>query len=315
MLSTQNIIRRLFNHVYFAFYSRKIHKKLTSYLARAKRPIVIVNNAKVLSFLYPKPEGTRIVLFAQGWFIQQQISHRNRWLFQTLVDKYACVSWATLQAIYGANLTSLKDLYVVHNAIESNKLKGEGCSEERAELNILLSGGFLPTKGQLTAIHIAEELKAKGIHFRMLLTGIIYKGEKSRPYYEYLEELIQQKGLQDHVKTVVGLNNVYDYFRWCDLLIHPSDTEGLPRVVMEAMALKKPVIANAVGGVTDYVINGYTGFLTHYNDVDEYVNKILLLHTNRTLYDTITTNAYQMVTTAYTPEAQMEQMNQLLEKL
>ena len=105
---------------------------------------------------------------------------------------------------------------------------------------------------------------------------------------------------------VIDHNDVKEYFEWCDILVHPSDTEGLPRVVMEAMSMKKPVIANAVGGVTDYILDGFTGFLTNYNNVEEYVDIIKRLSSDPALYDEISNRAFDLIKTSFSPQNQIK---------
>ena len=98
------------------------------------------------------------------------------------------------------------------------------------------------------------------------------------------------------------------YFNACDILIHPSETEGLPRVIMEAMILRKPVVANAVGGVSDYILNGFTGFLPHHNCVKEYADYVQKLIENEKLYNFIADNGYNLVKTSFTEENQLKSL-------
>lgn len=312
ILSSTNLLTKVKNYIYFWAYSRKINKSLNNTLDKYEECYVIVNNSKVLTYLLNKPKGAKIVLFARGWFVKQQISKIDFSLYKRLVDKYIAVSESTRQAIYGAQLASLQDITVVHNAIETTLRSPKAQYNNRA-IRILFSGGFLPTKGQLTAIGIAQKLKERNIDFEMILTGIIYQGEVSQNFYKQIVNLIRESGLEDRIKIVVNHNNISEYFEWCDIFCHPSDTEGLPRVVMEAMSFGKPVIANAVGGVTDYILNGYTGFITRHNNIDDYVSAIIKLKEDQTIYNKIAKRAYEVVTETFTANLQIEQLNSSLE--
>lgn len=312
ILSSTNPLTKVKNYIYFWAYSRKINKSLNNTLNKYKECYIIVNNSKVLTYLLNKPKGVKIVLFARGWFVKQQISKLDFSLYKRLVDKYIAVSEATRQAIYGAQLASLQDITVVHNAIETIPHSPKAQYTNRA-IRILFSGGFLPTKGQLTAIGIAQKLKERDIDFEMILTGIIYQGDASQNFYRHIVNQINESNLQDKIKIVANHNDISEYFEWCDILCHPSDTEGLPRVVMEAMSFGKPVIANAVGGVTDYILNGYTGFITRHNNIDDYVSAIIRLKENQTLYNKIAQRANEVVTETFTSDMQIEQFNSSLE--
>src|SRR5690606_24197374 len=143
--------------------------------------------------------------------------------------------------------------------VEWNETSGE------REFIILHCGGFLPTKGQELMLQIARKLSNKNLKFKILLVGIIYKGGASENYYNKIKNLIVEYGLVNYVELIVNPQNVIPYFVQCDVLVHPTHSEGLPRVVMEAMAFGKPVIGNAAGGMTDYISDGITGYLTNFD--------------------------------------------------
>lgn len=315
IISTRNKLKKLLNQIHFFIYALRMGTRLRKFIEENNVNYVVVNNSKVLMLLLNKPLHIKVILFARGWFINSQIHKIDRLLYKKLIDKYVCVSEATRQAIYASGLTGLSNLYVVHNAIKTtntNIEKWESCHSGR-EIRILISGGFLPSKGLHIGLDIAKELKKTGHSFKITITGIIYKGLASTKYYNNICQRIKEEELADVINIVVNKNDVKEYFKWCDILLHPSDTEGLPRVVMEAMAFKKPVIANAVGGVTDYVLDGFTGFLPRYNHVADYVKDILLLVKDKTLYDKITDNAYELINTTFTEQHQVDKFLQVIE--
>ena len=67
------------------------------------------------------------------------------------------------------------------------------------------------------------------------------------------------------------------------VLLFPSKREGLPPAVMEAQALKRPVIATNVGGIPDIVVHGKTGFLVRPGDVEAMARYIVYLKDNPSL--------------------------------
>jgi glycosyltransferase involved in cell wall biosynthesis len=82
---------------------------------------------------------------------------------------------------------------------------------------------------------------------------------------------------------------------------------------MEAMAFRVPVVANAVGGVVDYVLDGYTGVITRYNNVDDYVDAIMRISSDPALRKRITENAYELIETCYRPEQQVNAFERSLQ--
>jgi glycosyltransferase involved in cell wall biosynthesis len=80
-------------------------------------------------------------------------------------------------------------------------------------------------------------------------------------------ELALTRAQASTVVTVLGeRTDVPDLMVASDVVCLTSDAEALPMVIIEAMALGKPVIATNVGGVSDVVVDGVTGFVT---DVDQ----------------------------------------------
>jgi glycosyltransferase involved in cell wall biosynthesis len=66
----------------------------------------------------------------------------------------------------------------------------------------------------------------------------------------------------------------------CDLFVHPSGLDALPRNVKEASLMEKPIIASNVGGIPEIVKNNQTGYLCNINDVDQWIERIRFLLDN-----------------------------------
>ena len=178
---------------------------------------------------------------------------------------------------------------------------------------LLLSGGFTKGKGQLVAVDIAEELSQRGFGFIMVLAGIIYQGKESSQYYEKVKCAIEQKGLNEKVFLVVNKHNILNYVKSCDILIHPSESEGFGLAVLEAQAFGKPVIVNAVGGVTDLVLHQFTGMIPRHNNVSDYADYIIELMLNPEKYRFISNNAKRLAETCFSPQVQFEQLKKVFE--
>ena len=158
----------------------------------------------------------------------------------------------------------------------------------------------------MVSVEVARLLKERGLPFKMILAGLIYAGQESQSYYDKVLTLIKQYGLESEVELVTNKSNIIDYMRACDILIHPSDSEGLGMVIMEAMCLKKVVVCNAVGGTIDMVLDGFTGYLTRYNNVEDYVGRIEQLYNDKSLYQYISDNAYSLIQNSFTIQKQVD---------
>lgn len=117
-------------------------------------------------------------------------------------------------------------------------------------------GRLSEQKGQLLLIDAAARLVGEGLRFELLLIG---DGELRRP----IERMIERHGLWDVVKLKGWQTNaeVRDAILESRALVLPSFAEGLPVVLMEALALRRPVISTYVAGIPELVIDGENGVL------------------------------------------------------
>jgi glycosyltransferase involved in cell wall biosynthesis len=123
-------------------------------------------------------------------------------------------------------------------------------------------GRLSPEKGHVILLEAAQLLSAQGVEFQLILAG---DGEL-RPE---LEALIAQHKLTDkiHITGWISGKQVRDEILGARALVLPSFAEGLPVVIMEAMALRRPVIATFVAGIPELVCPGENGWLVPAGDV------------------------------------------------
>ena len=81
----------------------------------------------------------------------------------------------------------------------------------------------------------------------------------------------------------------------CSLFILPSRTEAMGRVLLEAMACEKPIIASNVGGIPEVIKNGYNGLLFKSENVNDLADKIRLVLSNKKFASVLGNNAYVYV--------------------
>ena len=127
-------------------------------------------------------------------------------------------------------------------------------------------GRLSKEKGQLLLVEAAHRLVVKGINFELVLAG---DGEMRSE----IEALIAKRELGDRVRITgwITSDQVRDEILASRGLVLPSLIEGLPVVIMEAMALRRPVLTTFVGGIPELVQPGENGWLFPAGDVDELV--------------------------------------------
>lgn len=98
-----------------------------------------------------------------------------------------------------------------------------------------------------------------------------------------LKKQLVEMGLAQSINIVGFSNHAHGLIAASDIVMLCSEKEGIPRVIMEAMALQKPVVATDVAGTRELVINGKTGFLVPLGDTDAMAEKVKLLAADASL--------------------------------
>ena len=125
-------------------------------------------------------------------------------------------------------------------------------------------GRLSPEKGQLLLIEAIHRLAQKGIRVELVLAG---GGEMQAE----LEALIAryELGGQIRITGLLSTSQVRDEILAASALVLTSFTEGLPVVIMEAMALRRPVLASCITGIPELVLPGETGWLFPASSIDD----------------------------------------------
>ena len=98
-----------------------------------------------------------------------------------------------------------------------------------------------------------------------------------------LAQMARKLNIEDNVVFLGFLEHIAEIISMCELIVLPSLLESRPLVLMEAMALGKPVVATRVGGIPEIVENGKTGLLVSPKSSTKLANAILLLLQNKEL--------------------------------
>jgi len=94
-------------------------------------------------------------------------------------------------------------------------------------------------------------------------------------YKPKLQHQIESSGLQDNVSLVGFQSDVPLWMQSMDIFVHASDHEPFGIVILEAMALGKPVVAGSKGGATEILTDGETGLLAPYGRAEKLAQQIL----------------------------------------
>ncbi|MBZ0155114.1 MAG: glycosyltransferase family 4 protein [Alphaproteobacteria bacterium] len=129
-------------------------------------------------------------------------------------------------------------------------------------------------KGQMVVVKAVQKIRRSYPDVACLIVGAVCRGAEG--YREELEASIRENGLEESVIFTGFRDDVPGIVNALDVLLHASiEPEPFGRVLLEGMALSKPIVATAAGGVPEIIVQGETGLLVPMNDPDALANATL----------------------------------------
>jgi glycosyltransferase involved in cell wall biosynthesis len=137
---------------------------------------------------------------------------------------------------------------------------------------LLAVGRLHAVKGHAFLLRACARLRDTGLDFQCSIAG-------EGPERQRLELLIRSYRLQEHVTLLghVARQEMEALYREAEVVVLTSFSEGIPLVLMEAMATGGIVLAPAITGIPELVIPGKTGFLYRPGDLEDFLRRILFL--------------------------------------
>jgi glycosyltransferase involved in cell wall biosynthesis len=135
------------------------------------------------------------------------------------------------------------------------------------------------------------------------------------PEREYLQKKIDKNGLNDKVMLTGFKSEAISYINALDIFVLPSEREGFPRVILEAMLMGKPVIASKAAGSVELVIDKETGFLFHIGNTKELAESISTLLSSPELRREMGERGMKRVTENFSIEKYVSQVSKVLNEV
>jgi colanic acid/amylovoran biosynthesis glycosyltransferase len=145
-------------------------------------------------------------------------------------------------------------------------------AQSNGPFRIICVGRLVSTKGQRILIESVERLIASGRELQLQLVG-------DGPDRKELEVLVREHGLSAHVifEGSVNQDAIQDHYRAADVFVLASFAEGIPVVLMEAMAMQIPCIATCINGIPELIRDGVDGLLVAPADIEGMASAIARL--------------------------------------
>ena len=260
----------------------------------------------------------RLVTTVHGW-----VEETRRTPLYYQIDKYClphyesvlCVAPDLVEAAKSCGVQPDRGI-LIENGIDTEEFaRRKTTAEAKACLgwapDRIVVGGvgrLSPEKGFDLLIQSLPSLLKQGYPMELVIIG---EGqEKAR-----LESLAQSLGLADRVHLLGYQSDTRTYYEAMDLYALSSLREGLPNVLLEALALEVPVVATRINGVPRLIQDGVNGLLVESGSVESLTQGIGRLIANADLGDRFRKNGRQVIEDRYSFAGRIEKIRQIYDRL
>ncbi len=163
-------------------------------------------------------------------------------------------------------------LALVTNPIDVSKFRSDPVPMSPPHV-ILGIGSLIPFKRWDRLLKIAQQLKRRDLPVQINIAG-------DGPLRGQLEAMASDLGVADMTRFLGYRSDIPDLIARARLVVHTSDAEGTPNVVMEALAAGRAVVATDAGDVRKLIENGKTGFVIARDDTETLAARIVEIVTD-----------------------------------
>lgn len=203
----------------------------------------------------------------------------------------------------GFNENKLK---VIYNGIDVKKhiqttdktqfLKNYNIDYNKDFLYVGIAARLQAVKGLTDFLGACEILLKKHKNIMFLIAG-------SGTLKQELKDFITKNNLQNNVKMLGFVKDIYSFYNVIDINVLTSYSESFPYALLEGALLKKATVATKVGGIPEMIQHNKTGLLINPKDKNDIANKIEMLLNDKNLIKNLGENFYNYVCQHFSDEA------------
>lgn len=221
------------------------------------------------------------IVFRSGLIGSFKNRRYNRWLVRWAMDRFVVNAAALREELVRYGWVPPERVRVIYNGMDLAPYRDRALHAARCALRrewgvppegvvAAMVGRLVPEKGFRLAMPAIAAARARCPQLHVVIAG-------EGPEREPLAEEIAARGLRAAVRLLGNRDDIPRVLAAADLLLHPSEREGAPNVVLEAMAAGRPVVATACAGTPELVVEGETGYLVPIADERALTERLLRL--------------------------------------
>jgi len=274
--------------------------------------------SNALGLVLRRFQPMKLVTTVHGWVKFTRRTPLYYWIDRRCLRHYdhvICVSEDLYQRCLAAKVPSER-CSVIQNAIDTTQYaRSASIAEAKRRLGLKPERLLLGTVGRLSdeknfegLIFATHRLIGEGLDVELILVG---QGDQ----YTQLETLIAGLGRQDRIRLLGYRADTIDLYQAMDVFVLSSLREGLPNVLLEAMAMEVPVVATRVAGVPGLVEHEANGLLIEPGDQEQLADSLKKMLADATLRRRFGAEGRRTVEKDYSFEARMAKVRAIYDRL
>ncbi len=235
-----------------------------------------------------KLAGVKKIIYRRGMPHPLRNTWLNRFLFKNILTQVIVNSEEIGRSLSQGNEEWFpkEKLVLIYNGMNLNQMVDQHqklYQKKSDEIVIGNAGRLTSQKGQKYLIEMAQSLKQKGIHFKLLIAG---EGELRNE----LSACIKTLGLEENVTLLGHVSDMTSLMNSIDLFVFPSLFEGAANTLIETLFYGKPIVAFNVSSNPEIIEHGFNGMLAKAFDVKDLTNCTLKLIEDESLREKMAMN-------------------------
>ena len=244
-------------------------------------------------------------LFERGWLIREKVARAD---FAVAISEY------NRNFMVGRGADG-KRIRIVRCGVDSKEISAKFSEKTEHALPVIGSlGRLVEKKGMDVLIAALGRLKEDGLEFRLEIAG-------DGPLTEELKRLSEHAGIAERTrfKGAIRHDDVFEWLRTLDLFAlackedRSGDRDGIPVVLMEAMAAGIPAISTRISGIPELIEDGRTGLLAAPGDPESLADKIAFFLRNPTETSAMARNARKRICEEFDTDANARKLGRLFD--
>ncbi|MEX2428326.1 MAG: glycosyltransferase family 4 protein [Bacteroidales bacterium] len=272
-----------------------------------------LSNDVKLGGLAARMAGVEQIIYRRGSAIPVNNSFFNRFLFQHVLTRIITNSEEIRNTLFQRNpeIINTSKVHTIYNGINLANWPAPDFfmngKDRPTQLILGNAGRLVEQKGQDYLISIAGLLKEHRIDFKLLIAG---RGDLEKS----LKRRCIKENLREEVVFLDFVDDIKEFLKGLDMYLSTSIHEGSSHVILEAMAAGKPVLAFDISSMPEMIVDGDSGYLVPFGDVEQYAEKIIQLWADKKALVRMGKNARVQVEKKFDFNTNVKKVIELIEK-